>query len=85
MDLKRIVLMFGGVLVLALAVVHLRTSHMQAMYRMADMMGQERQLRQELWQQRARLSGALECPLVVKERLEEVLAARKHKGERSDL
>ena len=55
-----------------LMVVHLRSVHMQSMYKMAELVSQERELRQQLWQQQAELSSVLESPVVVKKRVSEI-------------
>ena len=70
MGLKRVVYLFFLALVVGLVLVNLRTRHMQSVYRMSCLVEQEQQVRQALWQQQLRLSGALESPERIKEQLE---------------
>jgi hypothetical protein len=61
-------------LVLALSIglvmVHLRTTHKQAVYQVANLREEQQQIRQELWRQQAALSMMLERPGRIRERVE---------------
>ena len=72
MDAKRIGYLLGLALMIGLGLVHLRTSHIQAVYEATHLREQQQQLRQDLWQQQALLSARMESPVRVKQRVEEL-------------
>ena len=69
MGMKRMVYLFCLALLIGMVLVHFRTRHMQAVFSMVQLTEQEQQLRQELWNQQMRLSGALESPQRIKQRI----------------
>ncbi|KPK74605.1 MAG: hypothetical protein AMJ79_13615 [Phycisphaerae bacterium SM23_30] len=71
-DAKRIGYLLGLALLMGLALVHLRTSHIQAVYEATCLREQQQQLRQDLWQQQALLSARMESPQRVKQRVAEL-------------
>jgi hypothetical protein len=71
-DVKRIGYLLLLALLTGLLLVHLRTSHIQAVYQATQLRERQQQLRQDLWQQQALLSARMESPLRVKERVEEL-------------
>ena len=62
MDVKRIGYLFFLGLLIGVTIVFLRTVHRQNVYEMTQLAEQERQIRQMVWQQQVRISGALEAP-----------------------
>lgn len=68
-DAKRIGYLFGLALVIGLCLVYLRTAHMQAMYRMTSLAEEHRDLSDTVRQQQMLLSGALETPQQIRDRL----------------
>ncbi len=69
---KRIVWLFVVVLGIGLTVVHLRTMHIQTVYELSKLHQEEQRLRQVIWKQQLRLSGALESPQALKRRVKEL-------------
>jgi len=69
--MKRIVYLFVLALLIGMALVYLRTAHMQRMYEITCLAEEEQSLRQAIWQQQVQLSGALESPQEIKQRIEE--------------
>ncbi|MCK4627375.1 MAG: hypothetical protein KAT56_00150 [Sedimentisphaerales bacterium] len=59
-------------LLIGLAMVQLRTRHIQAISRITAMSEQEQQWRQMLQQQQLRLSGVLESPQTIKKQIEQM-------------
>ena len=72
MDVKRIGYLLVAALLIGLGLVHLRTSHIQAVYQATLLREQKQQLRQDLWRQQALLSARMESPLRVKQRVAEL-------------
>ena len=61
-DVKRVGFLFFLTLLIGLALVHLRTRHMQRVHEITVLAEQEQQLRQAIWRQHGRLSGCFESP-----------------------
>lgn len=71
-DVKRIVYLLILALTIGLALVHLRTAHTQAVYKMVQLSRQESQLRQDIWQQQVLLSGGIDSPSRLKKSIEQL-------------
>ena len=69
-EIRRIGYLLCLVLSIGLAMVQLRTRHIQAISRITAMAEHEQQWRQMLWQQQLRLSGVLESPQTIKKQIE---------------
>ena len=71
-EAKKIIYLLCLVLAMGLVVVHLRTQHVQTINTLTSCTEQEHQIRQRLWHQQLRLSGVLESPVQIKERIEQL-------------
>jgi len=70
--MKRVVYLFVLALIIGMVLVNLRTMRMQSVYELTCMVEEEQVLRQKIWQQQMRLSGALESPQRIKDRINEL-------------
>ena len=71
-DAKRVVYLLCLGLLIGLAMVQLRTIHMQSVYDIVGLGEEQRRLRQDIWQQQVELSGMLESPGHLKEQIEKL-------------
>jgi len=69
-DAGRVGFLLFVAMLLGLALVSFRTAHMRAVYEMTEMVEQEQEIRQEIWQQRLALSMAMERPQWLRGRVE---------------
>ena len=72
MDFKRITYLLSLALVIGLALVHLRTAHIQTMNKFTRTRSAEQPLRQEIWEQQALLSKQMESPRHLQTRIKEL-------------
>ena len=71
-DAKRVGYILLLVLIIGLALVRLRTGHIQTVYQAIEIEAQKQQIKQDLWQQRAILSERIESLSRVKQRVNQL-------------
>jgi hypothetical protein len=71
-DAKRVVYLLCLGLMTGLCLVQFRTTHMQAVNEIVRLCGEQRHLRQDIWQQQVELSGLLESPERLKGQIEKL-------------
>jgi hypothetical protein len=69
-DFKRISYLFLSAMLIGLALVHVRSSHLRAVYETTRLLEQHRQVERQIWGQQVRLTRAIESPTQIKQAVE---------------
>jgi hypothetical protein len=70
MDFKRIAYLLLAAMAIGLSLVHVRSSHLRAVYETTRILEQHRQVERQIWRQQVRLTQAIQSPAQIKQAVE---------------